>query len=402
MNRKSQWLAALVVIIVFSAPESDAVLSRLKGGTREALYRPTRIALNTAGTVAVADIQRKCIVFYDEQLRLVSNIGVASAPLSLVFGANGSLLVGIENDVLVLNRDGIETDRFSAHGMAPRSPVGMAVAGDGSIYAIDKEQNCIYIFSASGDLQKTFGSSGGGIGQLRHPSGIAIDVPAAEVVVADAGNSRVQVFSLSGEFLRTFGAHVQQADSMYAAVGRFARMQGIAVDAQHRVYVADSGLDHVQLFDVCGASLGFIGKDGHPSTHLRVPMGVVVRDSTLYIASMAGSEIQMRVLTSNATADGPSPVPLTFSLEQCYPNPFNPTTSIRFTLPEEDLVVLKVYDMMGREVRTLANGRFTSGVHSVRWDGRNEAGIASASGIYLYRITVGTAVSATNKMILLK
>jgi flagellar hook assembly protein FlgD len=61
-----------------------------------------------------------------------------------------------------------------------------------------------------------------------------------------------------------------------------------------------------------------------------------------------------------------------------------------------------VYDMMGREVRTLANGRFTSGVHSVRWDGRNEAGIASASGIYLYRITVGTAVSATNKMILLK
>ena len=76
----------------------------------------------------------------------------------------------------------------------------------------------------------------------------------------------------------------------------------------------------------------------------------------------------------------------TFSLYQNYPNPFNPATSIRYEITKASSVVLQVYDVLGREVRVLVNGVKPAGLHEVKWDGLNEAGLPVASGLYLYRI----------------
>jgi hypothetical protein len=81
--------------------------------------------------------------------------------------------------------------------------------------------------------------------------------------------------------------------------------------------------------------------------------------------------------------DGPRRV----ALLQNTPNPFNPTTTIRFALPEESDVTLAVYDIAGRQVATLVDGSRPAGRHSVVWDGRNEAGRPVASGVYFYRLT---------------
>ena len=96
------------------------------------------------------------------------------------------------------------------------------------------------------------------------------------------------------------------------------------------------------------------------------------------------------------TEGGATTLPTAYSLEQNYPNPFNPTTSIAFSLPESAQVSLAVYDVLGRRVATLVNGRLQAGQHSVQFEASS-----LPSGMYLYRLTTPTG-SMTQKMILLK
>jgi hypothetical protein len=88
--------------------------------------------------------------------------------------------------------------------------------------------------------------------------------------------------------------------------------------------------------------------------------------------------------------------PYKFGLYQNYPNPFNPVTTIQFAVPEQALVELKVYDMLGREIATLINEVLTEGVHQVKFDG---AGLSS--GIYFYVLKSGD-LAQTRKMLLIK
>jgi hypothetical protein len=107
----------------------------------------------------------------------------------------------------------------------------------------------------------------------------------------------------------------------------------------------------------------------------------------------------IQILTS---VGGPTDqLPTAFALDQNYPNPFNPATTIRFALPNDASVALKVYDMLGREVRTLVNSNMNAGYHQVVWDGMNNLGSHVATGMYIYRIEAGSFVS-TKKMMLLK
>jgi hypothetical protein len=88
--------------------------------------------------------------------------------------------------------------------------------------------------------------------------------------------------------------------------------------------------------------------------------------------------------------------PASFSLKGAYPNPFNPTATINFTLPEMAKVSLNVYDVQGRQVAQLVNGLRQAGNHQVTFDGSN-----LASGVYLYTLTAGSH-TATGKMMLMK
>lgn len=93
--------------------------------------------------------------------------------------------------------------------------------------------------------------------------------------------------------------------------------------------------------------------------------------------------------------------PKKFVLEQNYPNPFNPSTTIRFFMPEDGIAELKIYDMLGREVKTLTEGFLKGGIHFFKWNGLNSAGTPAASGIYIYRMRAGS-YSESKKMILTK
>jgi len=94
-------------------------------------------------------------------------------------------------------------------------------------------------------------------------------------------------------------------------------------------------------------------------------------------------------------------LPVTFAISQNYPNPFNPTTEIKYQLPGDDLVSIKVYNMNGQLVTTLVDEQKSAGYHRVQWNGKNSAGMKVSSGVYLYEMKAGH-FRETKKMILIK
>lgn len=84
-----------------------------------------------------------------------------------------------------------------------------------------------------------------------------------------------------------------------------------------------------------------------------------------------------------------------------YPNPFNPTTTISFSIPEESNVELSIYNIKGQKIKTLANDRYSIGEHSIIWNGEDASGKKVSSGIYFYILITPNAYY-TRKMLLLK
>jgi len=106
-------------------------------------------------------------------------------------------------------------------------------------------------------------------------------------------------------------------------------------------------------------------------------------------------------LAMSAIPDG-AIKPQSFALKQNYPNPFNPSTTISYSLPQSASVTLSIFNVLGRNVRTLKNTTEAAGDYLVEWDGTDAAHNSVASGLYYYRLTADRKLIATKKMILLK
>ena len=90
------------------------------------------------------------------------------------------------------------------------------------------------------------------------------------------------------------------------------------------------------------------------------------------------------------------PIPIDFALYQNYPNPFNPSTNIQFSIVQRQLTIVKVFDVLGRELATLVNEVKEPGTYTVQFNGSN-----LASGVYFYRLQAGSYVD-TKKLVLLR
>jgi len=114
-------------------------------------------------------------------------------------------------------------------------------------------------------------------------------------------------------------------------------------------------------------------------------------------------DVQMNFKPTSVDEE-PASVPPQFSLGQNHPNPFNPSTCIKYTVDSRQIsgpLTLKVYNIRGQLVRVLVEGEAEPGSHQAVWDGRNDEGEEVSSGVYFYRLAVGKHV-VTKKMLLLK
>ncbi len=99
--------------------------------------------------------------------------------------------------------------------------------------------------------------------------------------------------------------------------------------------------------------------------------------------------------------DKETSLPERFELAQNFPNPFNPETTIHYSLPKAGIIRLVIYDVLGRKIRTLVNQRQAAGSKQVRWNGRNDQGDIVGSGIYFYRLS-SEEFNRVKKMVLLR
>lgn len=106
--------------------------------------------------------------------------------------------------------------------------------------------------------------------------------------------------------------------------------------------------------------------------------------------------------TPTATGVDEEPPPEGFTLAQNYPNPFNPSTAIAYALAQAGAVELNIFNLLGQRIRTLVNARQNAGTHSALWDGRDDAGVLQAGGVYFYRLKVENRFEQTRRMVFLR
>ncbi len=166
------------------------------------------------------------------------------------------------------------------------------------------------------------------------------------------------------------------------------------VDLNQPITIAAWGSIHDYNVDVQGFEIGdeidLRLYDASTGTELRVDADL---DAYHYgVAPFSSGTITVRDMAA---------VPTEYTLSQNYPNPFNPSTTIEFSLPGDANVTLKIYDIMGRQVRTLIAGQLTGGYHAVTWDGTDGNGMQVSAGMYIYALQ-GEDVSITRKMVMMK
>jgi hypothetical protein len=163
--------------------------------------------------------------------------------------------------------------------------------------------------------------------------------------------------------------------------------------------VSDNSGNYAILGLAPGSYSVSVDKPGYTSTVTQIAspsynmasMGV----NTVGVSNISFSLDAVDVVTS-ATTQTTAAVPSTFTVGQNYPNPFNPSTKFQFMLPTAQLVKVKVYDLLGREVATLVNRQMTAGSYTIEWNASS-----MPSGVYFYRVEAG-ASSLVKKMILMK
>jgi hypothetical protein len=112
-------------------------------------------------------------------------------------------------------------------------------------------------------------------------------------------------------------------------------------------------------------------------------------------------DLTVEKVTQIGVEDEKNTLPSKFELANNYPNPFNPTTIINYTVPQYANVSIAVYNILGKRIATLTNKPHNPGNYSVTWNGTDDAGLKVSSGIYFYSLTTNN-ISIVKKMILMK
>lgn len=156
-----------------------------------------------------------------------------------------------------------------------------------------------------------------------------------------------------------------------------------------------------------GASWSNAAKNGYPGATSLWALDMTTVGANVYgwAAGATGTIVRYRRIATGVEGT-PEAVPEVYALDQNFPNPFNPSTTIRFSLPEQATVSLKIYNLLGQEIATLADGDMNAAFHNVVWNGRNSSGAQVASGMYFYRLEAtgvsGEKFNSLKKLVFLK
>ncbi len=267
--------------------EPGAIISSHLGNmaTKRAKPCPTRIAQGPNGNFFVTDPLSGSVFIYDASLNLTGQLKDLDRPLGIAVDPAGNIFVGNNG------RDNVEV---YANGSLKstidpgniKMPNDMALDNDGNLYVVDSLSNMVKVYNSAGQWLRNIGAPGSGSGELSFPS--AVTIFSDKLYVADQGHAKVQVYGLLGNFITSFGEPVEAFSSDY--VGRFAKIQSLAFDAQSRLHTVDSYLNIIQVFNAdTGEPLDAYGVFGKDYGQLNLPLDITITNSGQVLVTNAGN-----------------------------------------------------------------------------------------------------------------
>lgn len=185
------------------------------------------------------------------------------------------------------------------------APRAVALGPDGLLYVADSGNNRIQVLDGEGNFIRAWGSAGSGPGQFQEPWGIAVS-EAGQVYVSDTWNHRVQVFDLEGSYLYGWGSFADTKGEADGAPGVFWGPRDLAVDAQGKVYVADTGNKRVQVFTPEGEYVTQWGGGGLIPGRFEEPTGIAIGpDGSIYVADTWNRRVQKFTAAYEPLAEWP-------------------------------------------------------------------------------------------------
>ena len=307
----------------------------------------------------------------------------------------------------LLNRIfGVKTDQHGNVYFAIHWPhkIYMVCMQAGQYYGVDADSGKIY--SIAGVLDG-YGYNGTEIpantAQLHHPQQIDFD-EFGQLYFTDRWNHLIRKIDADGIIHTIIGQPLYGGlcgDGVPASDCFLAGPIGIYVDDLGMVYYTEEfGRVLGKVIPPSATITGIAHIDSSSNRDItQTYTGVVYASNGVDTDSVV---FEITVVPSDQTSIGESTqLPMKFALHQNYPNPFNPITQIKYDLPEDAMVSITIYDIMGRSIRSLVNSQQTAGYKTVQWDATNDKNRPVSAGLYLYTIQAGE-FRQTKKMVLLK
>jgi DNA-binding beta-propeller fold protein YncE len=256
------------------------------------MVKPTAVAKNEAGLLAVTDTSVPTVHFFDlvqrKYWRLDDDLAsLLRSPVGVAVDRTGRVYVAdsVQGRIFVF----AEGRRLAAEiglGVLER-PTGLALDPSGErLYAVDTLRCRVVVFLLDGRQVGEFGNRGAGPGEFNAPTHIVVSRQ-GRISVSDSLNFRVQTFDSAGTPVAAFG---EPGD----AAGMFSRPKGVGADTSGRLYIVDAGFENVQIFDPDGTLLLAFGGPGIGAGEFYLPSGLFLDSSnTIWVADSFNKRVQV-------------------------------------------------------------------------------------------------------------
>jgi DNA-binding beta-propeller fold protein YncE len=258
----------------------------------EGLQKPYGVAVDKDGKIYITDLSRVLILDLKKKdydyIGAEPGIGQLRVSIGIAAASDGRIFV---TDVAAARVYVYANGKYVAalgHKDEFMSPSGVALnEKTGLIYVSDTRLHVVKVFSLRDySFIRTIGKNGGHLGEFNYPTNIAVDAE-GKLYVVDTGNFRVQIFDKDDQVIKVFG---KPGDSP----GSFARPKGIAIDSEGHIYVVDTAFQNFQIFDQDGKILLAVGSGGIDPGEFLLPAGITIDDQDrIYVVNQVPGSLQI-------------------------------------------------------------------------------------------------------------
>jgi DNA-binding beta-propeller fold protein YncE len=269
------------------------VVNYIVGEAAASMVSPYGITTDSQGRLYVVDTALKRIHVFDAEGNdyyfFPADKKMLASPIGIVADNGGTVYItdSIQGAVFIFADSGKEFVTALGGGIFKR-PTGIAINPKTSeLLVVDTLLSRVFRFDLQSRAQKgSFGTDGATEGQFHYPTNIFV-TSTGDIIVSDALNFRVQLFSPEGRFLFTFGR-------MGDAPGTFSRPKGVAADSDGNMYVVDALFDNIQVFDKRGTLLMDFGEHGKGYGDFWLPTGIYIdKNDRIYVSDSSNRRVQI-------------------------------------------------------------------------------------------------------------